>query len=268
MVLFQPHYLDAATVRAARIDAPVPICPLDLRGAKGATEHAVPALLQRQYDTPSTLPPELYAATMRHLLAVPVLRLAHAAGQPDEARTGGGAEGRRDFRPFPSRCGIRLRENPVCRGLRPVAGLQRPHTHPSRPGSRGMRRKALHRRPGPARSRTPPRPHRTPGENSGGTDRIYQRGDIQQILSTTNRRDRRRLPRPIPRHGRATSRWRPICGRRGRLRQDQEPLRARHAMGGGQRPPATRRNCCPTLRYSPCRSYRYSIDFHRNSMEG
>ncbi|MFJ2645221.1 AraC family transcriptional regulator [Streptomyces sp. NPDC087420] len=91
MVLFQSDYLDAATVTAARIDEPGPGRPLDLRGAKGETERDVLALLQRQHDSSSTLPPELYAATMRHLLAVLVLRLAHAAGRHDEVRTGGEA---------------------------------------------------------------------------------------------------------------------------------------------------------------------------------
>ncbi|KIF78207.1 translation initiation factor IF-2 [Streptomyces sp. 150FB] len=91
MVLFQSDYLDAAAVRAARLDEPGPGRPLDLRGARGTTERDVLALLQRQHDSPSTLPPELYAATMRHLLAVLVLRLAHAAGRHDEVRRGGEA---------------------------------------------------------------------------------------------------------------------------------------------------------------------------------
>jgi AraC-like DNA-binding protein len=89
MVLFQSDYLDAATARAARIDEPGTGRPIDQSGSKGTTEREVLALLQRQHDNPSTLPPELYAATMRHLLAVLVLRLANASGRDDGVAAGG-----------------------------------------------------------------------------------------------------------------------------------------------------------------------------------
>jgi hypothetical protein len=59
-----------------------------LRGAEGATERDLLALLQRQYNDPSTLPPKVYTSTMRHLLAVLVLRLSHVGNRHSEVRTG------------------------------------------------------------------------------------------------------------------------------------------------------------------------------------
>lgn len=88
IVLFQSDYLDHATVETARIDQPGPDRPLVLRGAEGATARDLLTLLQRQYDDPGTLPPEVYTSAMRHLLAVLVLRLSHAGDRHGEMWAG------------------------------------------------------------------------------------------------------------------------------------------------------------------------------------
>ncbi|WP_010038583.1 MULTISPECIES: helix-turn-helix domain-containing protein [Streptomyces] len=91
LILFQQDVLDPATATAARVDdphAPVVIAPVaaDAGAVAMAAEH-----LSGEFQALGRLPLEVHIATLRHLLAVLLLRLAHLtvpvggpATEPDE----------------------------------------------------------------------------------------------------------------------------------------------------------------------------------------
>ena len=86
LILFEQNFLDPATTSAALVDdsyARVVTEPADddLAELTTAAEH-----LDRSFNSPGRLPADIHIAMLRHLLAVLVLRLAHAG-----APAGGGA---------------------------------------------------------------------------------------------------------------------------------------------------------------------------------
>ena len=80
VVLFQPSFLDATTVVAARLDRRawrLPLAPApELQGPVAQTLE----LLEGQYRRPRDLPLEVHVEVVRHLLAVLVLRLSCLLG--------------------------------------------------------------------------------------------------------------------------------------------------------------------------------------------
>ncbi|MER7929678.1 helix-turn-helix transcriptional regulator [Streptomyces sp. NPDC096057] len=77
LVLFQPSVLDSATATAARLDDPhAPVLHHPLADDTAALSLAL-VHLTREFQALGQLPPDIHTATLRHLLAVLVLRLAH-----------------------------------------------------------------------------------------------------------------------------------------------------------------------------------------------
>lgn len=94
VILFQPGFLSATTVAAARIDQRAwrLVAP---KGADGETVRRVLELLESEYRRLAELPLEAHIEVVRHLLAVLVLRLAHLHGGQ-----GGDEAGSEAFRRF------------------------------------------------------------------------------------------------------------------------------------------------------------------------
>lgn len=89
VVLFQPGFLGAATVDAARVDRPslraAPLTPQD--GAQEALQRTLD-LLESEYGRLAELPLEVHIEVIRHLLSVLLLRLSHVQDGQDGDETG------------------------------------------------------------------------------------------------------------------------------------------------------------------------------------
>ncbi len=81
LVLFEPGFLDAGTLRAAAPGLPYTEGPTRLSGARArGVERALDHVLAEYADLPE-LPVELYLRTLRHLVSVLVLRLGAVLGE-------------------------------------------------------------------------------------------------------------------------------------------------------------------------------------------
>ncbi|MET7936422.1 AraC family transcriptional regulator [Streptomyces sp. NPDC005322] len=94
VVLFPPGYLGTATTAAARLNRHTRQAPLLPEGAAAQAVRGVLDLLESEYRA-TTGPLEAQIETVRHLVAVLVLRLAHLPGAQ-----GGDAAGGEAFRRF------------------------------------------------------------------------------------------------------------------------------------------------------------------------
>ncbi|MFI7102247.1 helix-turn-helix domain-containing protein [Streptomyces sp. NPDC050161] len=79
-VFFQPSFLGAATVAAARLDRRAWRLPLTPEGAAGGPVRRALSMLDDEYRHLADLPLEVHVEVVRHLLSVLVLRLAHLPG--------------------------------------------------------------------------------------------------------------------------------------------------------------------------------------------
>lgn len=95
VVLFPPGYLDAATATAARLDRHTRQLPLIPEGADAHAVRGALDLLENEYRAMAG-PLEAHIETVRHLVAVLVLRLAHLPGAEGDGDAG--SEAFRRFR--------------------------------------------------------------------------------------------------------------------------------------------------------------------------
>ncbi|WP_439673395.1 helix-turn-helix transcriptional regulator [Embleya sp. MST-111070] len=88
VILFQPSFLDSATVAAAHLDRRAWRLPLAPVSEAEAPVAQTLAMREGQYHRLRDLPLEVHVEVVRHLLAILVLRLSHLSGG-DRRRTAG-----------------------------------------------------------------------------------------------------------------------------------------------------------------------------------
>ncbi|MFJ7149127.1 helix-turn-helix domain-containing protein [Streptomyces sp. NPDC100445] len=85
-VLFESSFLDAATAAAARLDDPYATVALEPDEHDGHLLAVARDHLREEFDDLGRLPPHARTASLRHLLAVLVLRLSHLGPSSDGPR--------------------------------------------------------------------------------------------------------------------------------------------------------------------------------------
>ncbi|WP_329459843.1 helix-turn-helix transcriptional regulator [Streptomyces sp. NBC_01497] len=84
LVLFQPGFLDTPTADVARVDRPV-WSFARIPEPEGERLRGILDLLEGEYRRSEGTPPDVHVEVVRHLLAVLLLRLAHAYGGEENA---------------------------------------------------------------------------------------------------------------------------------------------------------------------------------------